>query len=175
MLIKAIIDEDFVNYKKPSMYIAMPNCSFKCDKDCGRAVCQNSELAHRANIRITAIDLVERYLNNPITKAVVISGLEPFDSPDDLCNLVCTLRDIKKCNDDIVIYTGYTEEELTLDDSGRLENATYNWLRHYPNIYIKFGRFVPDQASHFDETLGVNLASENQYGKKVSYERLQDK
>ena len=39
MLVKGIIDEDFVNYKKPSMYIAMPNCSFKCDKDCGRAVC----------------------------------------------------------------------------------------------------------------------------------------
>ena len=172
MLIKGIIDEDFLNYKKPSMYIAMPNCSFKCDKECGRAVCQNSSLAQATPIYTAAHDIAERYLNNPITQAIVISGLEPFDSPEDLCNLVCTLRDIKKCNDDIVIYTGYTEYELTLDDSGRQENATYNWLKHYPNIYIKFGRYVPDQEPHYDEVLGVKLASDNQYGKKVSYEGI---
>ena len=41
MLVKGIIDEDFINYKKPSMYIASSKCSFKCDKECGRAVCQN--------------------------------------------------------------------------------------------------------------------------------------
>ena len=172
MVIKSFKEEDFVNYKKPSMYIAMPNCSFKCDKECGRAVCQNSSLAQATPIYITAHDIAERYLNNPITQAIVISGLEPFDSPEDLCNLVCTLRDIKKCNDDIVIYTGYTEYELTLDDSGRQENATYNWLKHYPNIYIKFGRYVPDQEPHYDEVLGVKLASDNQYGKKVSYEGI---
>ena len=172
MLVKGIIDEDFLNYKKPSMYIAMPNCSFKCDKECGRAVCQNSSLALATSIYTSAITIIDRYLNNPITQAIVISGLEPFDSPDDLCNLICTLRDIKKCNDDIVIYTGYTEYELTLDDTGRTENATYNWLKHYPNIYIKFGRYVPDQEPHYDEVLGVKLASDNQYGKKVSYEGI---
>jgi hypothetical protein len=74
--------------------------------------------------------------------------------------------------DDIVIYTGYTEEELTLDDSGRQEVATYNWLKHYPNIYVKFGRYVPGQEPHYDEVLGVKLASDNQYGKKVSYEGI---
>jgi len=31
------------------------------------------------------------------------------------------------------------------------------------NIIIKFGRFIPDQKSHMDETLGVELASPNQY------------
>ena len=170
MKIKGIIDEDFLNYKKPSMYIAMPNCSFKCDKDCGRAVCQNSSLAQATPIYTTANDIVERYLSNPITQAIVISGLEPFDSPDDLCNLICTLRDIKKCNDDIVIYTGYTEYELALE--GSEEGATYNWLRHYPNIYIKFGRYVPNQEPHYDEVLGVKLASDNQYGKKVSYAEI---
>jgi hypothetical protein len=169
MLTKSIIDEDFVNYKVPAMYIATPYCSFKCDKECGRAVCQNSSLAHAPVIEVPTKAIVDRYLNNPITKAIVVSGLEPFDSADDLCDLVRTLRDVEKCNDDIVIYTGYTEYELTLDDTGRTQNATYNWLKHYPNIYIKFGRFVPGQESHYDEVLGVKLASDNQYGKKVSY------
>lgn len=39
MLIKNLIEEDFVNYKKPSMVVLFPNCSFKCDKECGRPVC----------------------------------------------------------------------------------------------------------------------------------------
>ena len=108
-------------------------------------------------------------MSNPITKAIVISGMEPFDTPDLIYELVYTLRE-GGVMDDIVIYTGYTEYELTLDDSGRQENATYNWLKHYPNIYIKFGRYVPEQEPHYDEVLGAKLASDNQYGKKVSYE-----
>ena len=168
MLVKGIIDEDFINYKKPSMYIATPKCSFKCDKECGCAVCQNSELALAHGHEIGIRTLIKRYLTNPITKAIVISGLEPFDTPELIYEVVLGFREIGVM-DDIVIYTGYTERELTLDDSGRQEVATYNWLKHYPNIYIKFGRFMPGQAPHYDEVLGVKLASDNQYGKKVSY------
>ena len=32
---KCIVPTDFLNYKKPSMYIAFPFCSFKCEKECG--------------------------------------------------------------------------------------------------------------------------------------------
>ena len=97
--------------------------------------------------------------------------MEPFDTPEIIYEIVRALRD-GDVMDDIVIYTGYTEYELTLDDTGRTANATYNWLKHYPNIYIKFGRYVPDQEPHYDEALGVMLASDNQYGKKVSYEGI---
>ena len=171
MLVKGIIDEDFLNYKKPSMYIATSKCSFKCDKECGRQVCQNSQLAYQKPYNIGIRTLVKRYLTNPITKAIVIAGMEPFDTPELIHEIVTAFRDIE-CMDDIVIYTGYTENELTLDDSGRQENATYNWLKHYPNIYIKFGRYIPNQEPHYDDILGVMLASDNQYGKKVSYEGI---
>ena len=171
MLVKGIIDEDFLNYKKPSMYIATSKCSFKCDKENGCQLCQNSNLAQQPSYNIGIRQLIKRYLMNPITKAIVISGLEPFDTPDLLYDIVLGFRDIGVM-DDIVIYTGYTEYELTLDDSGRQEVATYNWLKHYPNIYIKFGRYVPNQEPHYDEVLGVKLASDNQYGKKVSYENI---
>jgi organic radical activating enzyme len=171
MLVKGIIDEDFLNYKKPSLYIATSKCSFKCDKECGRAVCQNSALAHQKDIPIGVNELIRRYLTNPITKAIVIAGMEPFDTPELIYDIVLGFRNIG-IMDDIVIYTGYTEYELTLDDSGRQEVATYNWLKHYPNIIIKFGRFIPDQEPHYDEVLGVKLASDNQYAKKVSYEGI---
>ena len=63
------------------------------------------------------------------------------------------------CSDDIVIYTGYNFDEI------RYQVLT---LKQFENIIIKFGRYLPDQDSHFDEVLGVSLASNNQYGEKIS-------
>lgn len=152
MKVKGIIDEDFCNYKKPSMYIAFPNCSFKCDKECGRAVCQNSALAKEKNIDIDINEIIIRYINNPITKSLVCGGLEPFDNFDDLIQLISNFRNFT--NDDIVIYTGYNEDEIW----DKVEKIII-----YPNIIIKFGRFIPDDIEYFNEDLGVNLASKNQY------------
>ena len=80
MLIKGLIDEDFINYKQCSMFIMFPFCSFKCEKDCGIKCCQNSPLAKAPVIDISYKDLVGRYLNNPISKSIVFGGLEPLDS-----------------------------------------------------------------------------------------------
>ena len=157
MIIKEIRDEDFTNYKKPSMFIGFPSCSWKCEKECGMRVCQNSTLAEAPNIEIDINKLVDRYLNNPITKAVVCGGLEPFNSWKDLSNLVIELRQVTK--DDIVIYTGFKYEEISY---------AINWLQMFPNIIVKFGRYVPNQQPHYDEVLGVNLASDNQYARRIS-------
>ena len=162
MKIKGIIDEDFVNYKKPSMFINFPYCTFKCDVLNGCQICQNEPLVREPNIDIDCHEIIERYLRNPITEAIVFGGLEPFDSEIDISELIGTLRDVYHCNDDIVIYTGYTEEELQ-------GNFCYEKIcKYFPNIYIKFGRFIMNQESHYDEVLGVTLASPNQYGKLVS-------
>lgn len=155
--IKAIIDEDISNYKECSMYIAFPSCTFKCEKECGIKMCQNSHLATAPTIQISAEDIVMRYLKNPLTHSIVISGLEPFDTFDDLLKLIDTFR--KHTLDDIIIHTGYYEKELVdkLDD-----------IKVYPNIIIKFGRFVPGHKPHFDDILGVKLASDNQYARRIS-------
>lgn len=171
MRIRGVIFEDFINYKKPSMYIIFPICSFKCDKECGREVCQNSALAHEPIIEIDKDELIENYLSNPITEAIVMAGLEPFDSPLDVLPFIDSLRRQYNCKDDIVIYTGYTEEELLHGASTlKLPKGYYDLICSYENIIIKFGRFKPDQPSHYDEILGVNLSSPNQYGKLVSKE-----
>lgn len=163
MIIKSFIDEDFVNYRKPSMFIITPTCNFKCDKENGCLMCQNSCLVREPTHHIHTQLLVNRYLDNPITKAVVFGGLEPFDTVGDLLDFVYELR--AKCNDDVVIYTGYTEDELK-------SNPSYKKLCEYSNIIVKFGRFRPNQTPHYDEVLGVNLASDNQYAKKVSNDEL---
>lgn len=153
MKIKGLISEDFVNYKKPAMTIMFPYCTFKC----GTEYCQNSPLAKTENIELDISDIVIRYLNNSITEAVVMQGLEPFDSWDDLIGFVKQLRE--SCDDDIVIYTGYYKEEIA--DKIAL-------LSKYKNIIIKYGRYIPNQEKHYDEVLGVYLASSNQRGEKIS-------
>ena len=110
MKVKFLVEEDFVNYKKPSMFIGFPTCTWKCEKECGKKMCQNSSLAHSPDIEIEYEEIVKRYLDNPISKAVVFGGLEPFDSLSNLNHLVKEFR--KHTDDDIVIYTGYTEDEL---------------------------------------------------------------
>ncbi len=156
MIVKQLVDEDFTNYKKPSMFIGFPSCSWKCEKDCGMRVCQNSALAEAPNIEIKVDKLVNRYLSNPITKAIVCGGLEPFNSWKDLQDLIIELR--QKTEDDIVIYTGFKEEEISY---------AVDWLTLFPNIIVKFGRFIPNQQPHYDEVLGVKLVSDNQYARRI--------
>ena len=158
MKVKGIIFEDFVNYKKPAMTIEFPICKdFKCDKECGQKVCQNSDLVNSPNEDISIIRIVKTYMENNITNAIVFQGLEPFDSKHDLYQLIKVFREYTK--DDIVIYTGYNEEELDYE--------IQVLKRLFKNIIIKFGRFIPNQPSYYDETLGVFLASSNQYAKKI--------
>ena len=159
MIIKELRDEDFVNYKKPSMFIAFPSCTFKCERECGKKMCQNSELVKAPDINIRVVDLVDRYLSNPITSAVVCGGLEPMDSFEDLWRFIVHLR-VKGCNDNVVIYTGYYKNEIPEDYLHR--------LRAIPNIIVKWGRFIPNQQSRYDEILGVKLASYNQYAEVIS-------
>lgn len=160
MRILGIIDEDFVNYKKPSMVIEFPYCSFKCDKECGEPVCQNGTLANEPVIEIDAKKIVERYLQNSITKAIVFQGLEPLDSCEDMYDLIVEIR--KRTDDDIVIYTGYDYHEVYryIDKIGHI----------FKNIIVKYGRYIPNQKSHYDPVLGVNLASDNQYAEKIFWD-----
>lgn len=157
MNIKNLIDEDFANYKLCSMFIGFPSCTFKCEKECGICMCQNSDLVNYPTITIDYKAIVKRYINNHMSHAIVFGGLEPFDSYKDMIDLISEFR--RQTQDDIVIYTGYKEEEL------------YNellYLSSFSNIIIKFGRFVPYQEKHYDEVLGVNLASANQYAVRLS-------
>lgn len=157
MKIKGVVMEDFSNYKLPSMFVIFPNCNWKCDKECGVRVCQNGSLAKAPINEIDVSVLIEKYLKNPIPKSVVFGGLEPFDSWSDLQLFIGEFR--KKSQDSIVIYTGYYKDEI---------GDKIDVLRAYPNIIIKFGRFLPGYEKHYDEVLGVELASPNQYAEVIS-------
>lgn len=159
MKIKLIKDEAFSDYKKAYMFIGTCKCDFKCCKEAGLpiTVCQNESWIRGKDFILDNSKIVERYMNNPITQAIVIGGMEPFDQFTELFELVSEFR--KATMADIVIYTGYYQEEI--------ENAVTTF-KQFPNIIIKFGRFIPNHKPHFDEVLGINLASDNQYARKIS-------
>lgn len=157
--IKSIVEERLEDYKLPSMLIAFPSCSFKCEKECGDCHCHNSSLALQKNISVSIDYILSKYLKNKLTKAIICGGLEPFDSFSALYNLIKTTRDTYHCSDTIVIYTGYNKEEI---------QDKIHLLKPFGNIVCKFGRYVPNGQKHFDQTLGVDLASNNQYAEVIS-------
>lgn len=159
MLLINLVQEDFTNYKKPSLFLGFPKCSGKCNILNGHIVCQNEELRNTKKIDVSIQEIIDLYINNPITKAIVCGGLEPLDTPEELIDLIESFRYFT--DDDIVIYTGYTEKEVK-------NMLIYGHLLQYPNIIIKYGRYLEGHVQHFDEILGVYLASNNQYARIIT-------
>ena len=60
----------------------------------------------------------------------------------------------RNVNDPFIIYTGYYPEEI---------KEALDKLRKYDNIIIKYGRFLLNRPSRYDEVLGITLASDNQF------------
>ena len=161
MIIKTIVDEDFINYKQPSMYIGTAHCNGKCCREAGipMSICQNDEWRKTATVEMADDNIIERYLSNSITSAICFAGLEPFEQFFEMFDLISKLRNKYHCNDTVVIYTGYNKKEIKQEIEA---------LKMFPNIVIKFGRFIPNQSKHYDDVLGVNLASDNQYAEQIS-------
>ena len=82
-----------------------------------------------------------------------------MDSFAELILFISKLR-YMGIDDDVVIYTGYTKEEL-------IEAQYLEPLKGLGNIVIKYGRYLPNNKPHYDDVLGVNLASDNQYAERL--------
>ena len=82
---------------------------------------------------------------------------------DNLKQILWFIYHFRKTNNNIIIiWTGYTKDEC--EDLIYLIKEKMKW----ENIIIKFGRYIPNQQPHYDEVLGVNLASDNQYAERIS-------
>ena len=160
MRVKGITPEDFVNYKLPSMFISTCYCDWKCCTEAGVdiGVCQNAPLAQSEIKDIDNETIYKQFASNPITKAVVVGGLEPMIQINEVLELIETFR---KHGEDcsFVIYTGYLPNEIP---------KPLEQLKQQSNIVVKFGRFIPNSQSKYDEVLGITLASSNQYAEVIS-------
>lgn len=159
MLVKSIEDENFTNYKEPSMTIGCISCDFKCCNEAhiDKSVCLNNLIINQKNIEVSPQYIYNRYINNPITHALVFAGLEPMLQIDEIIDVINYFR--KYCNDTIIIYTGYYEDEIQLQ---------LHKLKQYDNIIVKFGRYIPNKSNKYDNILGITLISNNQYAKYIN-------
>jgi len=158
-----VVDEDFINYYKPSMFIGTISCSGKCCLEAGipLSVCQNDGWREIVPIELDDDVLCQRYLENSLTSAIVFGGLEPFEQWQEIAVFINKLRFGYECADDIVIYTGYYPDEAEV-------KTALDFLNTYPNIIVKFGRYIPNSSDRFDDVLGVKLSSINQYAERIS-------
>jgi pyruvate-formate lyase-activating enzyme len=143
------------NYKEISLYVPLGvSCTWKCQNCCNVHYKNNTEY-----IEMTYKSLIELYKRNKLVKALVISGLEPFDSFDSMYYLIYLFREKIK-TDKIVIYSGYEYEEIE-KKLNKLKILNDN------NMIVKLGRYIPNKEKIFDKNLGIYLASNNQYSIKI--------
>lgn len=154
------ITEVFQDYRKPSLFLCVCGCDWKCCTEAGIPVttCQNHKIQSQRPVEVPFKDILDLF-NKGFMKAIIVGGLEPFLQKDELLALIRYLR-YNGVSADIVIYTGYYPEEI--------EEQVLNDIISNHNIIIKYGRFKPDFDSRYDDVLGVTLASSNQYAVKYS-------
>ena len=159
MKLKFIKRDDFVNYKKCSVFLGTTSCDWKCCKESNIpcSVCQNYPWSNNPIKEFNNKSIIDMYLKDGLEESIVFGGLEPMLQFQELVSFIDEFRKVSE--DDIVIYTGYypseIEKEITI-------------LKKFSNIIIKFGRYIPNRPSRYDEILGVTLASDNQYAEKIS-------
>ena len=159
MHLKFIKRDDFVNYKKCSMFLGTTSCDWKCCKENNLpcSICQNYPWSNNTVKEFNNEDIINMYLSDELEEAVVFGGLEPILQFQEVISFIDEFRKVSE--DDIVIYTGYYKTEIEKEIEA---------LKKYKNIIIKFGRYIPNRKSKYDNVLGVTLASDNQYAEKIS-------
>lgn len=159
MKLKFIKRDDFVNYKKCSMFLGTTSCDWKCCKENNLpcSTCQNYPWSNNPIKQFKDETIIDIYLKDGLEESIVFGGLEPMLQFQELISFIDKFRKIS--NDDIVIYTGYYKIEIEKE---------IEILKKYKNIIIKFGRYIPNRPNRYDDILGVTLASDNQYAEKIS-------
>ena len=158
--LKGVIMEDFVNYAKPSIFLITCQFDWKCchEANIPVSVCQNEPIVRQPTKEFLISSVYKAYIENEITKAIVIGGLEPFMQFNEILSLLKYFRE-NNCYDDFVIYTGYYKEEIEKE---------IEQLKKYPNVILKYGRYKPNTSLRFDDILKITLASDNQYAERIS-------
>lgn len=134
------------------MLLVADKCTWKCEG------CQNKHLALLESQIFPDEEILKRFCNNPLTSAIVIGGLEPFEQ---LQELVIFIGEATKAGLDIpiIIYTGFEIDDFDLYWSG-FEPVAKSYLGP---VIVKFGKYVAGSESYFNKDLGVTLISNNQY------------
>jgi hypothetical protein len=91
-----------------------------------------------------------------LSECVIFAGLEPMLQFEEI---VFFINEFRKTNrEEVLIYTGYYPDEIKY----QIEK-----LKIFSNIIVKFGRYKGNSRPKQDMVLKVELASENQFAKRI--------
>lgn len=157
--------DNITDYKNTSLQLIFPYCSGKCEG------CQNYKLHESKVTKYRIKDIVHLYNKLSEHKAVVCAGLEPFDSFEELKNLLIAFaKNDKKI--DFVIYTGYELEEIEDNKVEELLKILKTYSTNDIKLIIKYGRYDKDSHNKWlSSILGVELInnSSQQYVYEYTY------
>jgi anaerobic ribonucleoside-triphosphate reductase activating protein len=130
--ISNIINDSIVDGPGLRLAIFTQGCVHKCNQ------CHNPQ-THDINggYHMEIKDILEIINKNPLLDGVTITGGEPFLQSGELSNLA---KKIKELGLNVMVYTGYTWEELTKDN-----NLHKDFLEHI-DVLVD-GRFVSSLKS----------------------------
>ena len=153
------IREVFGDYKKSSLLLSTISCDWKCEKEglTPTGTCQNCGSVAMETIEVDNKEVVKMFNNNNMVDAIIFAGLEPMLQIDEVLEFVELFR--KTNSEEVIIFTGYNLEEV---------QESISKLVKFKNVIVKFGRYIANSKPRYDEVLGIELASENQYAVKIS-------
>lgn len=102
--ISGLIDESIVDGPGMRLTVFTQGCPHKCKG------CHNPQTHDFTGGRLISInEIYDQFIENPLLSGITFSGGEPFCQPEPLYYLGLK---IKECQKNIVIFTGYTLEQL---------------------------------------------------------------
>ncbi len=145
---KGIIHERTEDAPFMGALIIATSCNNRCQD------CFNQHLKYAKTHLRYADEVIEEVKQNPFNDGIILGGLEWSEQPDDTIALISCAAE---ANLKVMLYTGLTELEL---------------YRRIPQkflvgCYVKFGAYEEDKTADNYKSLGVKLASTNQYIKLV--------
>lgn len=126
--IAGVIRESIVDGPGLRFVVFTQGCTHGCEG------CHNPAThALDGGYEISAQRILAEFFKNPLLKGITLSGGEPFLQPDELIPIA---KEVKERGKDVVIYTGYTLEELTA-----MQNSSADELLSYCDILVD-GPFI---------------------------------
>lgn len=163
-----VATDNVTDYKETSLFLVFPYCSGKCGEEC-----QNKDLRKKEIKEFNTEDIIKFYQSLDTHNAVVCGGLEPWDSSEELKQLVkdfAIASFVKPV--DFVIYTGYDNlckryfNDVYCETGKDFFDLLQTWTIYAnpgSNLIIKQGKYdINRKFPWHSDLLGVDLATNNQ-------------